>query len=427
MAIDAGVLTQIEEHYQDDILDVLFEDGKDTSPVLAMSEAKADNDGFGRGYIIRMTTHEGAAVAADPSVADTINDDGSTGGQPLRDRWVVQPVSMDAPFAFSRDDILSIEKMGKDEQFDVITENMDMAVKRIRNLLAEQVSGKGWGKLAVTTAQTTTGFTVNRAFINRFPIGARLVASVSEDTDVLLGSAAQLIVTAVNTATGVVTTSGNPVTTWANNATLYIFRAGMRPATDPGSDQSLKTCISGLEAWIDPTGATLWGVTRTGNPNKSGYGIDCTGMDTAQGLIEIADTLFSYGRRSDTIVCSGTSWKLLQLDYDPSRLVNVTLGEYKIGFTGYRLATMFGESVVIPDPFMAPGDAYAGPFQKKKYGPQFRHAGDKLVNLDDFDGKQFERQTSGGARKFKGQFFFRGNFVLGAPGMYAKGSNLPTS
>jgi hypothetical protein len=417
MAIDAGVLTQIKEHYANDIYKILFEDGKTTSPVLAMCEAKAIKDGFGRKFVTRVVTHEGSAVAANATIADTIVNDGSAGGRPGRERWETSAVSMDSPFAFDRDEVDAIEGKSADEQFDV----------RIRNILAEQLSGKGWGCLAVTTAQSATGFTVNPAYINRFPVGARLVASVSEDTDVLLNSAAQLIVTAVNPATGVVTTSANPVTSWANNAVLYIFRAGMRVSTDPSAAESAKMCITGLEGWINPDSTTFMGVTRTGNPNLTGFAVDCTGMTTSEGLIAGADRMFSFGRPAKIILCSGTSWKLIQQDYDATKVVQVSLGDYKIGFSGYKLATVFGDAVVVPDPFIAPGTAYVGPFDDKKWGPKLYHTGSKLVNLDDLDGNQFQRSATAGARTYKGQFYFRGNLVLPAPGMYAKLSNLPTS
>jgi hypothetical protein len=128
------------------------------------------------------------------------------------------------------------------------------------------------------------------------------------------------------------------------------------------------------------------------------------------------------------IFTSGTSWKLLQLNYDAAKTVNVSLGgEYKIGFSGYKLATVFGDAVVVPDPFITPGEAYIGPFDDKKWGPKLYHSGSKLVNLDDLDGKQFERRTVNGSRSFGGQFYFRGNLVIPGPGMYCKVTGLPTS
>ncbi len=426
MAIDTGVLTQIKEHYDQDIYRILFETGKVTSPLFAMCEAKAIKEGFGRQFVTRVVSHEGAAVAADPSIADDISGDGAAGGRPTRERWITSAISVDAPFTFSRDEVDAIQGKSAAEQFDVITEEMDLAVIRLRNMLAEQVSGNGWGCLAQTTAQTSTTFTVNPAFVNRFPIGARLVASITEDTDVLAGSAAQLRVTAVNPSTGVITTSANPATTWANDQDLFIFRAGMRVTTDPAAAEAAKMVLTGLKGWINPDSTTFMGVTRTGNPALTGYSVDCTSMDTAQGLITGADRLFHFGQKAGIILCSGTTWKLLQQDYDSTKVVNVSLGEYKIGFPGYKLATVFGDAIVVPDPYIEPGTAYVGPFDEKMWCPKLYHSGGKLVNLDDLDGKQFERVTASGARNFQGQFYYRGNLVVPAPGKYAKLTNLPT-
>jgi hypothetical protein len=429
MSIDSGVLTQIRDHYDSDLYKILFEDGKVSSPLLACCEAKSIKEGFGRQFVVRVGTHEGAAVAADPEIADDIAGDGAAGGRPGRERWTVSAVSMDSPFTFDRDEVDAIEGKSADEQFDVITDEMDMAVVRIRNMLAEQVSGKGWGCLAQTTAQSSTGFTVNTSYVNRFPVGARLVASITEDTDVLLGTpaGAQLRVTAANTSTGVITLSADPTTTWASDSDLFIFRAGMRAATDPSAADSAKLVITGAKGWIDPDSTTFMGVTRTGNPVLTGFSFSATGLDTAQGLIGGADLLFSHGKPAKTIFCSGTSWKLLQQNYDATKVVNTTMGDYKIGFTGYKLATVFGDATVIPDPFLTPGEAYVGPFDDKKWGPKLYHSGSKLVNLDDLDGKQFERTTTNGARNFKGQFYFRGNLVIPGPGMYCKITGLPTS
>lgn len=429
MSINAGVLTQIKDHYDQDIYKILFEDGKVTSPILACCEAKSITEGFGRQFVTRVVTHEGAAVSADASIADTIAADGAVGARPGRDRWVSSAVSMDSPFTFDRDEVDAIEGKGASEQFDVITEEMDMAALRIRNVLAEQVSGKGWGLLALTSAQTSSTFTVLPSEVNRFPVGARLVASATEDTDVLLGTpaGAQLRVTAVNPATGVITLSGDPQTIWTNDATLYIFRAGNRIATDPSAAESAMTCITGVRGWVDPDSTSWKGVTRTGNPTLTGYGFSASGLDTAAGLMGAADLMFSHGKKADMIFCSGTTWKLLQQDYDASKVVQTSLGDYKIGFAGYKLATLFGDATVIPDPFIPPGTAYVGPFNDKKWGPKLYHTGKNLVNLDDLDGKQFERVTTSGARSFKGQFYFRGNLVIPGPGMYCKVTSLPTA
>lgn len=427
MAIDSGVLAHATEHYTKHNHEIFFKDGKIASPVLALMEARKEQEGMGRKYIIRCTTSEGSAVAADPAIADAIAGDGAAGGRPTRVRWEVSPVSMDAPFVFTRDDISQMSGMSKSKQFDVITQEMDLAVTRIRNRMAYQVSGKGWGLVGQTTAQTTSTFTLPVWLVNRLKIGDRLVASVTEDTDVLLGSAAQLRVDGINPSTGVVTLSGNPVTTWANNAALFIFMAGDRAATDPNGADSAKLCVTGLKGWIDPTSTTLFGLARTGNAALTGHDVDCTGLDTKDACIEIAERLFQNGKKADTVFVSGRSWKLLQRQVDSQKIVEVKLGQYQIGFDSIKVPTVFGMIDVIPDPFIEAGEAYCGPFRDSTEAPYIAYSDENLINLDDLDGLRFQRQNANGARQFKGQFYFRGNVIVPGPGNYAKGSNLPTT
>lgn len=425
IGLDTGVKSQLTEHYKENITKLLFEDGDQTTPVFAACQNKMNEDGFGRLYVSRIATYQGAAVAADPVVGDAILGDGAVGGRPTRTRWEIDSIFIDAGFFFTRPDVLALTKKGKKEQFNTISSEMDMAAIRLRNVLAEQVVNKGWGMLCQTIGSvSTTGFTVSKANVNKFQVGQRLQASATEDDDALSnggGAGAQCRVTGVSPSTGVITTAQNPQTQWAN-AQLFVFNAGMRQTADPNTVLSTRLSLSGLRAWIDPTSSlAMWNVTRSGDPNLLGYSLDATGMDTRQALIEAADVMFRFGRKADTIFVSGTSWKLLNIDTDAAKMVEGTkVGPYQIGFKAYQLPTVFGMIDVMPDPFIPEGEAYIGPFGMAERAPYLCYAGDQLINLDDIDGKEFERQTSGGTRNFKGQFFFQGQLVIDGPGFYGK-------
>jgi len=432
MAIDTGVRSQLVEHVDKNLHLIAFEDSKEITPHLALAEQRKIKDGFGRNFIVRFETNEGAAVAAQPDVADEIAGDGSAGGRPERDRFVVSTVSLDSPFVFDRAEILAIEGKNASEQFDVISSEMENSIKRIRNVLAEQVSGNGWGALAQISAISSTTITVPDWAANRFRVGWRLVASNTEDTDVLYGTpaGAQLRVTAIaapSSGTVAITLSGNPVTTWDNSTDFYVFRAGNRIATDPAAAESAKLCISGLKAHVDPDSTTLWGVTRTGNPDLTGHDVNCASAgDTHECLLEIAERAFIYGRKIDTILVSARSWKLLNLDKDALKTVPVDKNGYTIGFKAFELPTSFGSVHVAPDAFMQPGYAWAGPFQDKEKGPRLYYAGKNLINIDDTDGQEFVRRASTGSRDFAGQMYFSGQYVIPTPGLYFRGRNLPT-
>jgi hypothetical protein len=441
MPIDSGVLSQLRDHYENNIHLIAFEDSKNVTPLLALCEQKKIKDGFGRQFVMRFETNEGAAVSASPDIVDEIAGDGAQGGRPSRDRFLATRVSLDAPFVFDRDEILSIEGMKASEQFDVIDREMAAATRRVRNLMAEQVGGNGWGALCQISAISATGgtgtgavgyVTVPDYFANRFRPGWRLVASTSENNAALAGtpSGAQLRVTGLSKPSGGTVNiglSGDPTTVWANSSSLWVFRAGNRLITNPSATDSNKKCITGLKAVVDPDSTTLWGVTRTGDPDLTGHEVDCTGKDTHEGLIFLAERAFMYGRKLDTILISGRSWALLNIDKDAVKTIDVEKDGYTIGFKAFSMPTSYGSVDIAADAFLEPGKAWGGPFQDSEYGPKLYYAGKSLINIDNFDGLDFSRRASSGTRDFAGQMFFSGQFGLPTPGMYFKAVNLPTT
>jgi hypothetical protein len=443
-SIDAGVLSQLHEHVDEELHLIAFSDDEAVSPILATCEQRKIKDGFGRQFIVRFEDNEGAAVAALPDVADDIAGDGDPGGRPSRDRMVITRTSLDSPFVLDRDELLAVEGKNKSEQFDVYRSEADNAIKRIRNVLVQQVSAKGWGRIAQASAISATsgdgtggvGYVlVPDWHANRFRIGWRIVASATENDDVLYGTPAgtALRVTAVGRPGAVtagqvkISLSGNPVTVWANNSTMYLFRQGMRLATDPNTLEANKKVISGLPAYVDPSATdTIWGVTRASNPDRTGHEVDCTGLDTWEACLEIAERAFMYGRKLDTIMVSGRSWKLLNIDAQALKTVTSDKNGFQIGFKAFEMPTSFGSVHVAPDVGLTPGEIWAGPWQSKEFGPRLYYAGKNLINLDDYDGNDIIRRPSTGTRDFQGQMFFSGQFVIACPGLYFKGINCPT-
>src|SRR5688572_17424038 len=109
MAIDPGVMTQLHEHVDEQLYNILFEDSAAVTPLFAFAEAASPRDGMGKNFRVRVTTHEGSAISADPVVADTIATDGGLGARPSRGEWVVTPRTKDSSFTFTRDEFLAIE------------------------------------------------------------------------------------------------------------------------------------------------------------------------------------------------------------------------------------------------------------------------------------------------------------------------------
>lgn len=431
MAVDAGVLEHAQEYYDKKIHEILFKSGPKATPLFAMAEMKGNQEMFGRKFVVRVTTSPGSAVSADPTTADNIATDGALGSTENRDRWEVSEVSMDSTFKFSRDDLRTIGQKKPSAQFDLITQKIDLSIHRLKMRLCQQVSNNGWGAASqLSGAPGSTYIIVPTARLNRFVPGDRLVASATEDTDVLLGSAAALRVTGHDAANpGRVLLSGDPTSVWSGiDSNDWVFYQGDRIATDPNADASLKRCITGVTGWVDPAGGTMFGIARANIPELTGINVDATGLDTKAGLIKMANEAFYRGKKLDMIVVSGTSWELLMLDADAQKhLTTTTLGEYGIGFDAFKLATIFGTCEVVPDPYMLAGHAVGGPFKDADECPYFAYSTNQMVEIEKIDGLEFRRVAGNGSRDYIGNVSFHGNYVVPGPGNYVRCKTLPTS
>lgn len=427
MAIGSDALNMLVEHVHDDIVQVLFEDSPVNSPVFAMADQKKMDDGMGTGYKIRLETAPSAAVGYDADIVDEINEDGGSGSRPGWHSCTAQSVTVDAPFYFTRDELLAVEGNSA-EAFDIMRRSVDSAIIGIRNRLCIQVNEKGWGTIGQISAISSSTVTLPSYLVNRLNVGDRLVASVSEDTDVLLGTPAgdTLTVTAIDEDTGVVTLDDNPETVWANSSSLWVFHAATRLATDPAATASNKKSIVGLPAWVDT--AAIFGLTRSGNPDLCGQTVSGSSLSTMDALLKAAERQFSRGRSATHAVVSARSFRLLQQDTNAVKTVTVQLGKYSIGFPKIDLMTAAGPVEVVADPFMPAGTGYLGPFGVKKYAPFFAYSTKGgLVSIDDIDDNKIVRTNVSGQRAFKGTVYFRGQFIVPAPGMYCKLTSMATS
>ncbi|HEU4368445.1 MAG TPA: hypothetical protein VFV05_09500 [Methylomirabilota bacterium] len=418
MAISTNVNNMLMETYEDP-RDILFSDTKEITPLFAACESGQDRSGMGRKFIERVTWSEGTAVSADGDTADTIAGDGAAGSTPGQDRWEITPVTLDSSFVMTRDDLDATDGMSSREQYDVLSKYIDMAMKRLRNKLCEQVGGTGSGALCQISAITSTTVTVPIVYVNKFRVGSRLTAATAESGGTAYGTAIR--VTAINTSTGVLTLSADPTSTWANNSALYLFDSGNRGAV-----------ITGVRGWIDPNGATLFGMTRAGNPALSGFGVDCSTLDTTQGLIKTANQSFYNGHKPDLMIVTGRTWEILQADKDAAKnVVPVKIGDYEIGYEAFRLATVFGFIPVLPDAFWgalnptsAGQYAICGPFMSKEDRPKLKHTNKALITIDDKDGNIIRAQSG---RKYGGRVYFRGQLSFAhSVGKYTLGTGLPS-
>ena len=431
MSISDDVRTQLLEHVDTQQHNIIFDDNKAITPTFAFCEANSiSGEGMGEEYRIRISTSEGSAVAADADIADDIATDGDPGSRPIHKKWVLTPVTKEAPFMFTRDEMDAIEGMSGGKQFDVMADVMEKFIKALWNVLCWQCTGSGWGEIAQMEGIGSTYVDVDPAFTNRFKVGDRLVASVTTNTDVLLGSPAgtALRVTGVDPSTGRLTLSGDPTSVWANDDDMFLFRKGDRIATDPAAADDAKLCVTGVLGVINPDNTSLWGNTVTGNPQLTGYGYTGSG-DTETQLLGLANMMMAQGKPPKIILVNGISWMLLQKTKQATQVVAVSGEKFSIGFNAIELPTVYGVAKILPDFTYPPGTAVAGPFDDKKEGPRFIHNSGKLVQLfkNPENGSFLRLQASLGSRDWIGANYFRGQVAVPGPGNYGRCDTLPTS
>lgn len=415
MAISDQVQAMVKVHYKDPT-EVIFDPNDNELklvPLFASCEMTS-KEGFGKKIIVKSEYDEGSAASASATVSDTIAADGAVGSNPAAIEWELTAVSYDGSFTFHRDDIDACE--GPGEQFKVITNRIDMALKRVRKRLSMFTGGDGTGALCQITAISSSTITVPRWATSRLNVGSRLTAATAVSGGTAYGTAIR--VTQIVPRTGVVTLSADPTSTWANNSALYIFFEGDRGAV-----------ITGTKAWVDDTSTSLFNVTRTGIPELQGLVVSGSGMDTVEALTEIAEAAFYKGLEQDMMVVSGTTWKVLQREKDFQARVNpfeTGNSKYRIGLKAFMLATVFGDLPVVPDVWMPAGECISGPFNNKKFKPRFYHNGANLVNIEGHDNLEFRRSVSAGSRTYSGNVYFRGQLAM-TPGKFIRGTSLPTA
>ena len=409
----------LREKYGDHV-DVTL-DVKGISPILACFEAKADDDGEGRGFIFPMTANGQRVASATFATAQTKARSTTSGYAATHDRWVVPAAEISGFAEWTRQEINAAKKSGPEKLFDVIDKRYMDAVKDIRQQMAIAAVEGGYGLVGQASAITSSSVTLPASVVNRLDVGDTLVASATESGGVLLASAGEAQVTTINYDTGAVglsadmTTGGTPAT-----STSYFFRSGNRHNNASPS----RLLATGLKGWVG-TG-DLYGITsRSGNPRLSGHSVSGSGLDHTAALKKLVSRLIKAGcEPPDTIFVSQEDHDVLELDKEIVKNVSMNLGVYNIGFTGLGIHAGSQLVKIVSDIHLPQGTAYAGPFNHPDYRPQMKYS-KELIAIDDFDGNDILRLDN--AASYEMRLFANFAFALPAVGMYGKVTSLPTS
>lgn len=411
-------LPLLREHMHKNITEMWVEYDKKLSPTLAGMESRSMDDGAGRGYVVPIEYTHGSAVGPTFATAQALAQGTASGSTPGRDRWVCQHTEVHAMAYWSRASMLAAEGKGAGEVFDLLEREVSAATARLKKRLAHAAVEQGYGRIGTITAVTSTTCTISASAINRVSVGDELVAAAAH-TSGALRSATMLRVDGWDADTGVITLSADPTALgWAANDTLFFD--GYRNTTTP-------LMPFGLGAWCPataPTSTTFNGVNRLGNPDLGGHRVSASGLDHASAFIKAANRAFKYGTQIDAIYCSPEDYEILSADKDATKTIQIAVGKYDIGFDGVSVNTHAGACPVIPDAMYEQGTAWAGPWKDKRYAPFIAH-NDDLVNIDDIDGLQFTRAAT--STNFEMRLYFRGQYIMPAPGKFTVITSLPSA
>lgn len=432
-------LTRVSDNlqlsYQKDHEDNFFSGEVDA--FLAHCEAVKESDNGGAGFVVQVVSRGGVNANPTYSLAGT--------GAPLRSKFTIQPVNIEWKATWTRDAMLAAESKGTAAMFNLAKEEIDIAQHHAKIDLGKTLGGKGWGSLAgivaISTADVTIGHPNGDAagapvptLTNRFYVGQLVCSADDEAAGNLRGASpgTAYTISAINRTTGVLTFSAT-VSDFVDGD--YLSEKGFRPY----AASSGKKCISGLEAWLDPSlgAGTLGGTVAALHPLEFSVTAD-TSLATstiAQQLIAADEFAFTHGLPQEgvKIFCSPAEHRSLCDNAQVGQIVQMNVertksnGEkYTIGYKAFQLSGMRGIVPVVPSAFIRPGTAFWGPFDSKKMGFKLAYAGKMLMNINTgSDGLAFRMDPNGVTDNdgnvvagYRSEGFFRGNLLCKHPGNY---------
>jgi hypothetical protein len=428
----AAVKDMLHEHVAKNVVDIFYQEGKDCNPLMAAMDAVADTgEGFGRKLIQPIVYGTGTSVGADFTKVLAKAQSATVGASGLYSRWEIDPVKQEAVARWDRDAMDAAMGKSSGETFKVMTKEMDLKIAAVRKQLATLAFGTGTGALGVITAVSSTGFTVAKGYANRFHRGMDVTAAATA-AGAWINSGSSLLVSGTDPISGVITTSTDPTaaspTAWAVGQ--YVFNANDRATTGAALTTYANYVLPwGMAAWLPGTtvsdGTGFCGIIRDGQWELAGLVTDVSSQEPEEAFINTANVLFTTGgTKADMCICNPYDYGAFLAGKDKSKTVQIALGKYDMAFDGFNIHTLAGNIPVVPDAMCPSGEFIVGPFKDPEIAPRLVYLND-LVNIDNKDGLDFVRSSSGTAYEMR--MYFRGNIVLPGPGKFARGTGLFTS
>lgn len=413
------------------VIETFFKSSKDINPLLASMEAMADTgEGMGRKLVVPFVYGTGTSTGTNITKVVAKANGSTAGSAALYSRWEVNATNIDAVAQWSRDAIDAAQGKGAGDLFKVVSTEMNAKIAATRVNLAKYAFGDGTGALGTILELNASPAWIRVATdeVNRFEEGQDLIVATST-TGAPKNTGTTIAVTGTDPDTGKVYLASTPLasTAWAINDVIFLDndRSDSTAALTTYATYSLPF---GMKAWLPGASVTdtytFNGVTRDGKWQLAGLTYDCAGKEPEAAFIGAANRLFTQGgTKADMIICNAEDYSAFMADKDKSKIIQIAVGKYELGFDAFKVNSLAGNIPVLPDAFCPKGTFYVGPFNDSELCPRLVYVGD-LIQIDNKDGLEF-RQVAG-TRNYRANMYFRGNFVLPAPGKFVRGYSLTT-
>jgi hypothetical protein len=426
----ATILPALHEHtLGKNVINTFFKSSKDINPLLASMEDMADTgEGMGRKLIVPFVYGTGTSVGQNITKVTAKANGATAGSAALYGRWECNAVELDAAAQWDRGAVDAAFGRSAGEAFKLVSTEIDTKIAAMRKLLAMYSFGDGTGALGtiVTLNASPAWITVGADEINRFEEGQDLVVATTT-TGAKRNSGTTIAVTGTDPDTNKIFLASTPLASTAWDVGDQVFLDN-DAATGAGalSNYAAHLLPWGMRAWTPGAGVTdattFNGVTRDGKWQLAGHTYNCAGIEPEGAFIKALGRLFQFGGvKADMLLCNPMDYDGFIADKDKSKIVQISVGKYELGFDGFKVNSLAGNIPVVPDAFCPSGTFYAGSFNDAEFCPRLVYVGD-LVQMDDKDGQEF--RLVAGTRQYRAGMYFRGNIVLPAAGHFVRGYGL---
>jgi hypothetical protein len=343
-----------------------------------------------------------------------------------------------AVYQISGDVIDSV--VGGDSSFipDVKLE-IDAKMRALTQSVAHKLFRDGTGSLGVVVNAApgpANTFSVNIEDGIFFDVGMTLIATTGANSAAAArGGGATMIVTGIaDGAAGEVNITCGAGLIGGLAAGDHVILSGDRIA-GPVTLHTQKTCLQGLEGWLNPTAGGLANTVPFFTVNRStsqklGGVIDPTAYATVEeALINLAASVYARGGRPDTAVINWTSFRQLQKEVEGKTQYNKVAAK---SYSGGDVAGLFYKAIQLDGP-VGPINVISDVGCQRRTGYmltlntwKLRSNGDfvKSVYADGPTGAQLHNwlPTADG---YEGRLVFRGNLSCNAPHFNGIATALP--